>query len=129
VSKAQSSLRILIVDDERLIRWSLAETLADRGYDVVETGDARGAVSAVTSAETPFDVALLDFRLPDSDDLTLLSRLRRLAPRMQIILMTAFGTPEILRNALDLGAFCVISKPFEMSQVAPLVRQAHASQF
>jgi DNA-binding NtrC family response regulator len=125
--KSTSGLRILIVDDETLIRWSLFETLSGCGHVVVEAGDAVGALQAVTAAAVPFDVVLLDFRLPDSNDLALLSRLRRLAPATRIILMTAYGTPEILQAALDLGAYRVISKPFDMKDLAPLVRQAHAS--
>jgi two-component system response regulator (stage 0 sporulation protein F) len=125
--RSARGLRILIVDDEALIRWSLFETLSGCGHAIIEAGDAASAVQAVTAAAVPFDVVLLDFRLPDSNDLALLSRLRRLAPATRIILMTAYGTPEILQAALDLGAYRVISKPFDMNDVAPLVRQAHAS--
>jgi DNA-binding NtrC family response regulator len=124
--RSATGLRILVVDDEPLIRWSLLETLTSCGHAVVEAGDAASAVQAVTAAAVPFDVALLDFRLPDSNDLALMSRLRRLAPATRIILMTAYGTPEILQGAMDLGAYRVITKPFEMSDVAPLVTQAHA---
>ena len=63
--------RILVVDDESLIRWSLVETLSDSGDEVVAVIDAESAVQAVTDSAVPFDVALLDFRLPDSNDLTL----------------------------------------------------------
>jgi|SRR5215475_1845749 len=117
--------RVLVVDDEPLIRWSVAETLADRGYEVVETGDACGARAEVTA--DGFDVVLLDFRLPDSDDLGLLKSLRALSPRAQIILMTAFGTPEVVRGALDLGAYRVVGKPFEMQTIADLVTQAYTA--
>jgi len=127
VGKKLSPLRILVVDDEGLIRWSLVETLTDAGYNVVAAIDAKSALQIVTEAPEPFDVALLDFRLPDSNDLTLLSRLRRLAPTTRIILMTAYGTPEVLQGALDLGAYCVIHKPFEMSVLSPLVFQASTS--
>ena len=126
VSKQSPALRILVVDDEALVRWSLVETLSDSGHDVVAAPDAESAVRAVTNTVVPFDVALLDFRLPDSNDLTLLSRLRRLAPATRIILMTAYGTPEILQEALDRGAYCVMSKPFEMAALSPLVTGAHA---
>jgi two-component system response regulator AtoC len=125
MAKNSAALRVLVVDDEPLIRWSVAETLADRGYEVVETGDGRGARSAVGGSAQPFDVVLLDYRLPDSDDLTLLASLRRLSPNAQIILMTAYGTPEVVRGALDLGAYRVITKPFEMQAIADLIAQAH----
>jgi DNA-binding NtrC family response regulator len=127
MSRSAPGLRILIVDDEALIRWSLVETLSGCGHVVVEAGDAASAVQAVTAAAVPFDVVLLDFRLPDSNDLALLSRLRRLAPATRIILMTAYGAPEMLEAARDLGAYRVIGKPFEMNEVAPLVTQASRS--
>jgi DNA-binding NtrC family response regulator len=124
VEKNPVTLRVLVVDDEPLIRWSITETLADRGCDVVETGDARGARSAVEHEDPGFDVVLLDYRLPDSDDLALLTSIRDLAPRAQVILMTAFGRPEVVNGALALGAYRVVSKPFELHALAELVAQA-----
>ena len=120
-SKVARGLRVLVVDDEALIRWSLVETLTSGGHTVVEAGDAAGALRTVTESAAPFDVVLLDFRLPDSSDLALLSRLKRLSPATRIILMTAFGTPEMRRAATELGASCVLDKPFEMDDVAPLL--------
>jgi DNA-binding NtrC family response regulator len=127
VSNGPHVLRVLVVDDEALIRWSFTETLSDAGCEVVAAIDAASAVRAVASASVPFDVVLLDFRLPDSHDLTLLSRLRQLAGRMRVILMTAHSTPEMLQEALDRGAYCTINKPFEMNALAALVAGAHAS--
>jgi DNA-binding NtrC family response regulator len=121
-------LRVLVVDDEPLIRWSLAETLTDRGYYVVESGDARSARNAVRDASREFDVVLLDFRLPDSEDLSLLASLRQSTPDSQVILMTAFGTPEVVRGALDLGAYRVVNKPFELHDLAELVAEAGGSR-
>jgi two-component system, NtrC family, response regulator AtoC len=126
--KNSPTLKVLVVDDEPLIRWSLTETLSDRGYQVVESGDARSARSAVRDASRGFDVVLLDFRLPDSEDLSLLASLRQSSPASQIILMTAFGTPEVVRGALDLGAYKVVNKPFEMHDLANLVAEAGASR-
>jgi len=124
--KKSAAHRVLVVDDEPLIRWSVSETLTDRGYEVVETGDAKGARSAV-DADSRFDVVLLDYRLPDSDDLSLLASIRRSSPRAQVIMMTAFGSPDVVRGALDLGAYRVVSKPFEMDAIAELVAQASAA--
>ena len=120
-------LSILVVDDEPLIRWSLAETLAGYGHHVVEAGDAQAAVQAVNASAQPFDVVLLDFRLPDSNDLSLLARLRLLAPASRIIMMTAFGAPEVLQGALDLGAAQVVSKPFEIADLTDLVQARPAT--
>ena len=121
--KNPAALRVLVVDDEPLIRWSVAETLTDCGYDVVETGDASGARSAVGDGQA-FDVVLLDYRLPDSDDLALLAAIRHAVPDAQVIMMTAFGRPEVVRGALELGAFRVVNKPFEMQAIANLVAEA-----
>jgi len=71
---------------------------------------------------------LLDFRLPDSEDLSLLASLRTASPGTRIILMTAYGSPEVVRGALELGAFRVVSKPFEMQDVARLVAEAAAAR-
>jgi two-component system response regulator HydG len=125
IVKKPPALRVLVVDDEPLIRWSLTETLNDCGHQVVETGDGRGARGAMRDASRHFDVVLLDYRLPDSEDLSLLASIRQLSPQTQVILMTAYGTPEVVRGALDLGAFRVISKPIEMHDVAGLIAQAH----
>ena len=119
-------LRVLIVDDEPLIRWSLAETLEQSGHAVVEAGDAQSAIRSV-SAGDPFDVVLLDYRLPDSNDLNLLATIRKLAPASAVIMMTAFGTPEVLTGALKLGVYQVIPKPFEVHEVAALVLAAHVA--
>jgi two-component system response regulator AtoC len=116
--------RVLIVDDEDLIRWSLAQTLLDQGYDVQTAGTGKAAIEAVNAPDGPFDVVLLDFRLPDSHDLGLLGKLRELMPRASVILMTAYTTPEVTQNALDLGAFRVVTKPLDIHDVQTLVKRA-----
>jgi len=121
------ALRVLIVDDEPLIRWSLAETLADCGHIVTEAADAAETRLAITNASDCPDVVLLDFRLPDSNDLGLLRSIRHDAPHTQVILMTAHGTPEMTRDALALGAYRVVSKPFAVQELAALVSEAHSA--
>jgi DNA-binding NtrC family response regulator len=125
--KNSPPLRVLIVDDEPLIRWSLANTLRDSGHQAVEAINGATAVRAVADAEVPFDVVMLDFRLPDSTDLRLLAELRRLTPSTSTVLMTAYGTPEVVQGALDLGAFRVVGKPLDMTDVPSLVEEAYAA--
>ena len=122
-----SPLRVLIVDDEPLIRWSLSETLTDSGCRVDEAADAQSAMRLLTGSGAPFDVVLLDYHLPDSHNLSLLSAIRQIAPRAAVIMMTAFGTPEMSRGALELGAYRVLAKPFEVHDMPDLVLQAHTS--
>ena len=118
------SVRVLVVDDEPLIRWSVSETLAARGYQVIEAGSGEAAISALMNAPGSTDVVLLDLVLPDSHDLSLLAVIRRLAPGVPVIMMTAFATPELVEWARALGAFTVVSKPFELNELAPLIRRA-----
>ena len=125
--KKSPNVRVLIVDDEPLIRWSLSETLTDRGYGVMEAGDGRGAVEALKDTPRPIDVIMLDYRLPDSNSLQLLATIRAMSPRSSVVLMTAYGTPQLAAEALRLGAFCVVSKPLEMQEVADLVSRANGS--
>jgi DNA-binding NtrC family response regulator len=114
-------LHVLVVDDEPLIRWSIAETLGAAGHQVTEAQDAASALRALADAPDT-DLVLLDFRLPDSNDLGLLAEIRRIAPAAPVILMTAFGTPDVTAGALKLGASKVLNKPFNMHDLEDLVR-------
>ncbi|HET9832813.1 MAG TPA: response regulator [Vicinamibacterales bacterium] len=116
---------VLVVDDEPLVRWSVAETLGDSGYAVTQAGDALQALESVKAA--PADVVLLDVWLPDSCDLGLVSVMRRLSPDSKIILMTAYGSDALNDEARSRGAFGVLDKPFDMSVLPPLVARALAA--
>jgi DNA-binding NtrC family response regulator len=72
-------------------------------------------------------VILLGYRLPDSNDLGLLRNVRRMRPNSAVVMMTAFGAPEITNGALELSAYRVLDKPFDMHGLGSLVHQAHAS--
>ena len=101
--------------------------VAEGRYEVVETGDASGARSAVRDGDA-FDVVLLDYRLPDSDDLSLLASIRSAVPDAQVIKMTAFGRPDVVRGALALGVYRIVNKPFELQAIADLVALAAGSK-
>ncbi len=112
---------VLVVDDESLIRWSVSESLSDVGFDVEEAADARSALRSVTTTGRPFDIVILDLRLPDMDDLSLLRTLRQLLPAATLVLMTAFGTTELIAEAKALGA-AALNKPFELDELKRLVQ-------
>jgi DNA-binding NtrC family response regulator len=122
--RKKSAGRVLVVDDEPLVRWSIAETLRTHGREVVEAGDAHAAIAAVVDPATRPDAVLLDLKLPDSDDLAVLASMRRLVPTSPVILMTAFGTPEVLDEARRLGAFTVLDKPFDLADLDRVIEQA-----
>ena len=121
-------LRVLVVEDESLIRWSIAETLAHEGHTVIEASDAATAVQTLTNTPMPIDVVLLDDRLPDSHDLGLAAQVRRLRPDSAVVMMTASGTPEVTTSALDLGVYRVMNKPFDMQSLESIVLEAHRSR-
>ncbi len=113
---------ILVVDDEPLIRWAVREGLESAGYAVVEAGTAREAIQSLTDGAAAAAVALLDLKLPDSDDLSLLRRVRSAAPGCRVIMMTAHGTPEMLADALREGAVATVAKPFDLARLVGLVQ-------
>ena len=115
-----TSPRVLIVDDEPLVRWSIAETLAARGCTVIEAADAQSALRFVADG---VDLVLLDLHLPDADDLSVLARMRLEAPATPVILMTAFATRATAEAAAGYGA-PVLGKPFDLADVAARVQRA-----
>lgn len=118
---------VLIVDDEALIRWFVAESLETAGHQVLEAGSAREALAFFDDGGHAVSVVVLDLKLPDSDDLSLLRRIQQLAPSCRVILMTAYGTPDILDEALRSGAFAILPKPFDVTKVQGLVADALAA--
>jgi len=115
---------VLVVDDEALIRWSLAESLTNAGYHVLQAPDRQSALKFFAQDQDGACVVLLDLRLPDSQDLGLLRHIRAVAPDCRVIVMTAHGTPELVEEALRGGAFRVVDKPFDLDLMIGLVGEA-----
>jgi DNA-binding NtrC family response regulator len=113
--------RILVVDDEALVRWSLRERLTAEGHDVVE---AETAAEAVDKARDDIDLIFLDFKLPDGDGLSVLRKVKERTPDLPVILMTAFSTIESAVEAMKLGAFHYVNKPFNLDEVLLLAEKA-----
>jgi DNA-binding NtrC family response regulator len=113
--------RVLVVDDEPLIRWSITETLSGLGLDVEQADDAASALRHITAGPLGFDVILLDLRLPDMRDLSLIGTVRQLQPEASVILMTAFDSDEIVEGAIALGVETVLHKPFALGMLVDAV--------
>jgi two-component system response regulator AtoC len=113
---------VLVVDDEQLIRWSLRERLQQDGLEVFEAGSGKEVREQL--AEVAPDLVLLDFKLPDADGLTLLKEIKAKDPETLVILMTAFSSIENAVEAIKLGAFHYINKPFNLDEVALHVEKA-----
>lgn len=122
--KISPPVRVLVVDDEALIRWSLNERLSGAGYQVYEAGDGVAALRYFRDGATPIDVVVLDLKLPDTDGVTLLKQIKRICPTCRVIVMTAFGTPDKLAEARDSGAYDVLPKPFNLDKMLHAVERA-----
>ena len=114
--------RILVVDDERMVRWSLRQALERAGYQVDEAASAAAALEQV-GRELP-DVVLLDHRLPDKTGVEVLRALLRDTPRLPVVMITAHASIDGAVEAMKEGALHYLSKPFEVEDVLQTVQRA-----
>jgi two-component system, NtrC family, response regulator AtoC len=114
--------KVLIIDDERLIRWSLAQKLTAWGYEVVEAESGRSGLN-VLAAEGP-DLLLLDVNLPDARGTDVLEDLRKSWPDLPVIMITAYGVIEDAVTAMRRGAYDFITKPIDDAKLQSTM--AHA---
>jgi DNA-binding NtrC family response regulator len=111
--------RILIVDDQDMMRDSLAQILVREGHEVVAATD--GAAAAARLGASRFDLLITDLRMPKMTGLELLAEAKRLRPDMPVVLMTAFATVSNAVEAMRLGAYDYIQKPFNGEEIKLLV--------
>jgi DNA-binding NtrC family response regulator len=116
---------VLVVDDEELYRRSLERILRRVGHEVSESNDATEALNAIS--EQPFDLVLVDLRMPGLNGIELMRQIRDINPDLPCIMVTGFGSPESSVDALRAGAFWYLEKPFDQSNlevIRKLVDQA-----
>ncbi len=113
---------VLIVEDEKLLRWSLSEELRKCGYRV--DSDATGEDAIRRTRLKRYDVVITDLKLGGIDGLDVAAVLRIAAPNTKVILITAFGTPEVEARAKACGVFRYLNKPIEGQLVAGVVKEA-----
>jgi AmiR/NasT family two-component response regulator len=114
--------RVVIAEDEALIRLDLAEMLAEEGYDVVaQAGDGRSAVD-LAEQHRP-DLVVLDVKMPRLDGIAAAQRIaaQRIAP---VVILTAFSQRELVERARDAGAMAYLVKPFTKSDLVPAIEMA-----
>ncbi|MFN4242026.1 MAG: sigma-54-dependent transcriptional regulator [Tepidisphaerales bacterium] len=113
--------RILICDDQELMRDSLAGLLAKEGHDVTAVGDGAAAVSRLEAGK--FDLLLTDLRMPKMTGIELLTQVKRVRPEMPVVLMTAYASVQTAVEAMRLGAYDYIQKPFDGDELKLLVER------
>ena len=116
--------KILVVDDEQLIRWSLVERLKQEGYETVEASDGKGALACFNGG---VDLVLLDYRLPDTDGLSLLAEFRERESDTLIIMLTAYSNVATAVEVMKRGAYHYATKPFNLEEIVLLVETAMAT--
>jgi two-component system response regulator AtoC len=112
---------ILVVDDEALIRWSLSERLKSEGYDVLEAETGKAALDKLPEG---VDLVLLDYRLPDTDGVSVLRKIKEFDQDILVVLLTAYASVDTAVEAMKLGAYHFANKPFNLDDVAATVERA-----
>lgn len=118
----QQTPRILVVDDDADICRNLCDILADLGYEVDSAPDGPSALALID--QKPYDVALLDYKMPGMDGLTLYREIKRRRADTVSLLVTAFASRETADEALTAGAWKVLSKPVDFGKLLGLVEEA-----
>jgi two-component system response regulator PilR (NtrC family) len=114
--------RVLVVDDERSMRDFLKILLSRRGY---ETVTAQGGAEAIEMlGQSAFDLALVDLRMPEVDGLTVLREARACGLSTQIVMMTAYATTQTALDAMKLGAYDYVTKPFKVDELTVIIEKA-----
>ncbi|MDT8442353.1 MAG: sigma-54 dependent transcriptional regulator [Desulfuromonadales bacterium] len=114
--------RILVVDDEHLIRWSLEQSLLKQGYDVATAASGEEALKQVQ--DEPPELVLLDIQLPGMDGLEVLGKLKSTDEEIIVIMVTALGVLETAVKAMRLGAYDYINKPFNLDELSIIIKKA-----
>jgi DNA-binding NtrC family response regulator len=114
--------KILVVDDEHLIRWSLEQNLKKQGYEVVCAGSGEDALRLMR--EDPPDLMLLDIQLPGINGLQVLEKVKEMEEEVIVIMVTALGVLETAVKAMRMGAYDYINKPFNLDELAIVIKKA-----
>ena len=108
-------MRVLVVDDDKIIRVPLRDDLKDAGYEATDVESAEEAWAAVEQG--PYDVVVTDIRMPGMDGIAFLEKMKEAHPETAVIMMTGYGTVENAVQAMKLGAYEYITKPFDNEEL------------
>lgn len=118
-------LKLMIVDDQYGIRILLSEVFQKEGYRTFQVSNGQQALE-ITKKNRP-DIVLLDMKIPGMDGLEILRELKQLDSQVRVILMTAYGEFDLIREALDLGAIAHFAKPFDIDELIAKAAELYPS--
>lgn len=107
--------KVLIVDDQNGIRVLLLEVFSSEGYNTFQAANGKIALEIVKQ-EAP-DLVLLDMKIPGMDGLEILKHIKAIDPSIKVIMMTAYGELDMIKEATDLGALMHFTKPFDIDEM------------
>lgn len=116
------SKRVLIVDDEKNMRWAIKKALEKEGYIIYEAGNGKEGLGRLN--EIYPDLILLDLKMPVMDGMKALKKIKEINEDIPVIMLTAHGTMESAVEAMKLGALDYISKPFDIEELKVLIKKA-----
>ena len=114
--------KILIVDDEYLIRWSLSHALSQQGYEVLAVEDGKKAIEAVKTQR--FDFIITDLLMPEFNGWSVLETARKAFPQPRVIIMTAYGKEGNQEMAKEKGAWAYVEKPYVVDKIKQLLKES-----
>lgn len=118
--------RILVVDDDRDLQFTISNILRNEGYETVAVGNGERAYRAIK--KNSFNLVLLDIRLPDTNGMKLLGEIRKIDKDLNVIMITGYGDVNDVVAAMRLGAFDYITKPFDNRELVIRIKKALQSQ-
>ena len=112
---------ILVVDDLRSIRLTLGGILEDNGHQVVTVEDGYQAIEAV--GKTHFDVIFMDIKMPGINGVQTFREVKKIDPEATVIMMTAYSVEDLVKEALDEGAYAIVYKPFDIDRIIAIIEK------
>ncbi len=113
---------ILVVDDLRSIRLTLGGILEDNGYQVVTVEDGYQAIEA--AGKTHFDAVFMDIKMPGINGVQTFREVKKIDPEATVIMMTAYSVEDLVKEALDEGAYAIVYKPFDIDRIIAIIEKS-----
>jgi len=121
VEKSNGKTNVLVVDDLKSIRLTLGGILEDEGHNVVTVEDGYQAIEVVR--ETHFDVIFMDIKMPGINGVQTFREVKKIDPKAAVIMMTAYSVEDLVKEALEEGAYTIVYKPFDIDRIIAIIKE------
>lgn len=121
MEKSNGKTNILVVDDLRSIRLTLGGILEDKGHNVVTVEDGYQAIEEVR--KTHFDAIFMDIKMPGINGVQTFREVKKIDPKATVIMMTAYSVEDLVKEALEEGAYAIVYKPFDIDRIIALIEE------